>query len=214
MLVVSSWTLLTGLTEPFFVPKYWYPPPLFDLAWRTGFDIESFIFAFAVAGIAFVAYEYIFNVIDEKVSVHEQHRQLHQYHLLAISATPVSFLVLFFFVPINPIYSAIISMFVGGFATWFCRPDLKKKMITSAFIFLIIYFMYFVTLIWTYPGYVEQVWRLGTISGIRIVGIPLEELLFAFSFGFVWSTIYEHFTWRKHASHSKESLNSFARLAV
>lgn len=197
MLVMSAWTLLTGLTEPFFVPSYWYPPSLFDLAWRTGFDIESFIFAFAVAGIAFVAYDRIFNVVDKKVSVHEKHLPLHRYHLIAISMTPVSFLVLFFATSMNPIYSAIISMFAGGFATWLCRPDLKKKMITSALIFLGIYFLYFVTLIWAYPGYVEQVWNLGAISGIRIVGIPLEELLFAVSFGFIWSTIYEHFTWNK-----------------
>ena len=28
-----------GLTEPLFVPEYWNPPSLFDLAHRTGFDI-------------------------------------------------------------------------------------------------------------------------------------------------------------------------------
>jgi hypothetical protein len=35
-----------GLTEPMFVPAYWNPPSLFNLAQRTGFDIESFIFSF------------------------------------------------------------------------------------------------------------------------------------------------------------------------
>ena len=51
MLVVSSFTALLGLTEPLFVPEYWSPPSLFDLALRFGFDIESLIFAFAVGGI-------------------------------------------------------------------------------------------------------------------------------------------------------------------
>lgn len=86
---------------------------------------------------------------------------------------------------------------VGGFATWYCRPDLKKKMIVSAFLFLTLYFVYFWTLIAISPGYVEQVWNLEAISGILIIGIPLEELLFAFSFGFIWSSIYEHLTWKK-----------------
>lgn len=36
-----------GLTEPLFVPKYWNPPSLFDLAQRTGFGIKSLIFCFA-----------------------------------------------------------------------------------------------------------------------------------------------------------------------
>lgn len=69
-------------------------------------------------------------------------------------------------------------------------------MIVSVFLFLGLYFFYFLTLIAMYPGYVEKVWNLKVISGILIFGIPLEELLFAFSFGFLWSSIYEHVTWR------------------
>jgi hypothetical protein len=41
-------TALLGLTEPIYVPRYWNPPSLFELAQRTGFDIESLIFAFAI----------------------------------------------------------------------------------------------------------------------------------------------------------------------
>jgi hypothetical protein len=48
-----------------------------------------------------------------------------------------------------------------------------------------------------FPGYVQQVWNLEAISGILIAGIPIEELMFAFAFGFFWSTVYEHFTWNK-----------------
>ena len=88
-------------------------------------------------------------------------------------------------------------MIIGGLATWYCRPDLKKKMFTSAFIFLIVYFFYFLSLIAISPDYVERVWNLKAISGILIIGIPIEELLFALSFGFIWSSIYEHFTWRR-----------------
>ncbi len=44
-------TALLGLTEPIYVPRYWTPPSLFELAQRTGFDIESLIFAFAIRGI-------------------------------------------------------------------------------------------------------------------------------------------------------------------
>ena len=42
-----------SLTEPLFVPEYWNPPSLFELAQRTGFDIESFIFSFAIGSQAF-----------------------------------------------------------------------------------------------------------------------------------------------------------------
>jgi hypothetical protein len=52
----SVFTMPFGLTEPLFVPKYWNPPSLFDLAQRTGFDIESLIFCFAIGGTAAVLY--------------------------------------------------------------------------------------------------------------------------------------------------------------
>jgi hypothetical protein len=39
------------------------------------------------------------------------------------------------------------------------------------------------------------VWNLKAISGIRLIGVPLEELMFAFTFGLYWSSVYEHFTW-------------------
>ena len=48
MLVVSLLTAPLGLTEPLFVPEYWSPPSLFDLAARTGFDIESLALARAL----------------------------------------------------------------------------------------------------------------------------------------------------------------------
>ncbi|PIR40838.1 MAG: hypothetical protein COV32_00860 [Candidatus Yonathbacteria bacterium CG10_big_fil_rev_8_21_14_0_10_43_136] len=197
MLIVSLWTSLFGVTEPLFVPEYWNPPSLFGLAYRTGFDIESFIFSFAIGGIVVVIYERIFRTMHTEMTKHEQHLPRHRYHLLTLLSAPAILLVLIVATPLNPIYSAIIAMIVGGLATWYCRPDLKKKMLSSAFIFLGIYFFYFLTLTTLYPGYVEQVWNLSAISGILIVGIPLEELLFALSFGFIWSSIYEHISWRK-----------------
>ena len=52
-------TAAFGLTEPLFVPAYWNPPSLLDLAQRTGFDIESLIFCFAIGGIGAAAYRAI-----------------------------------------------------------------------------------------------------------------------------------------------------------
>lgn len=56
MLRASALTVPFGLTEPLFVPAYWNPPSLFDLAQRTGFDIESLIFCFALGGLGVAGY--------------------------------------------------------------------------------------------------------------------------------------------------------------
>lgn len=197
MLIVSLWTSLLGLTEPLFVPAYWLPPSLFNLAARTGFDIESLIFSFGIGGIAVVLYNLIFKTKDVAVSQKERHSARHRFHLWTILSAPAIFIVLLTTTNLNPLHSAIIAMVGGGLAAWYCRPDLKVKMITSTFLFFVLYFVYFLTLFAIAPGYVEKVWNLKAISGILILGIPLEELLFALSFGFIWSSIYEHFTWKK-----------------
>ena len=197
MLAVSLWTSLLGLTEPLFVPEYWSPPSLFDLALKTGFDIESLLFAFGVGGLAVVIYEKIFRVKQAKISTKEKHHPRHKYHLLALLSTPIIFALLLLFTNLNPIYSTSIALVGGGLFTWYCRPNLKKKMFASAFVFILLYFAYFLTLIIAYPGYVETVWNFEAISGILIAEIPLEELMFAFSFGFLWSSVYEHIKWYK-----------------
>jgi homoserine trans-succinylase len=48
-----------------------------------------------------------------------------------------------------------------------------------------------------FPDYAEHVWTLNNLSGMVIVGIPLEEYPFAFTFGMYWSSLYEHLTWHK-----------------
>ena len=197
MLLVSLWTSIFGLTEPLFVPEYWNPPSLFNLAHRTGFDIESLIFSFGIAGIAVVIYEWIFKTKHIFVPGMERQHPRHRYHLWAIISAPIIFLIFYFLTDLNVIYSTTIGLMGGGFFTWYCRPDLKKKMIISAFLFTGLYFLYFLTLIWAYPDYVEQVWNLKALSRILVLDIPLEEYLFAFSFGFLWSSIYEHIMWKK-----------------
>ena len=95
MLVVSLWTSLLGLTEPIFVPAYWSPPSLFDLANRTGFDIESFLFAFGVGGLVVVFYELIFKTDHKEISISEKRHPRHRHHLKILLSAPV----IFFFLP-------------------------------------------------------------------------------------------------------------------
>ena len=88
-------------------------------------------------------------------------------------------------------------MVVGAIATILCRPDLKTKTWVGGVLFLAYYFVFFLVLEASSPGYVQHVWNLPEISGILLLGIPLEELLFAFAFGLYWSGVYEHLMWRK-----------------
>lgn len=192
MFWVSLFTMPLGLTEPLFVPEYWNPPSLFNLATKTGFDIESFIFAFSIGGIASILYETLFKVKHKKMGKHEMHMKRHRFHLFALFSPAIVFLPLQLFTNLNPIYSAIIAMFIGVITTMLCRPDLKKKMFIGGLLFLGIYFIFFLLMNLIYPVWTQQIWNLSAISGILFLGIPIEELLFAFAAGMLWSSIYEH----------------------
>jgi hypothetical protein len=192
MFLVSLFTMPFGLTEPLFVPEYWNPPSLFNLAAKTGFDIESLIFSFAIGGIASAIYGSIYKIKYEKMSRHEKHSKKHRYHLIFLFSPAIVFFILWLFTELNPIYSASIAMFIGGLAAATCRPDLKKKTLIGGFLFLVLYFFFFLFFNIVYPGAVESFWNLSAISGILVIGVPLEELLFAFTLGMLWTNIYEH----------------------
>ncbi len=198
MLWASLFTMPFGLSEPLFVPEYWMPPSLFDLAENTGFDIESLIFCFGIGGIGAVFYNLLSQKVPQSVAACVRHHEQHRHHYKALATPFVVFIVLYFF-PWNPIYPSIIAMFAGAVATMLCRPDLKRKTWIGGLLSLGYYAIFLAGLEWSAPGYIDRVWNMDVLSGITVGFMPVEELLFAIGFGMCWSGVYEHFTWKKLA---------------
>jgi hypothetical protein len=200
MMRVSLWTMPFGLTEPLFVPAYWSPPSLFDLANGTGFDIESLIFCFAIGGVGSVLY----NILTRKklalLAPDVRTQPSHRFHYFAL-ISPIPAFVLLFWLSWSPIYPGIVAMIVGSLATAWCRKDLARKTWVGGLLFAGYYTLFIGGLELLVPGYVANVWNLRTLSGIVLLGIPIEELLFAFAFGMFWSSVYEHLTWRGSSPH-------------
>jgi len=199
MLKTSLLTAPFGLTEPIFVPSYWDPPSLFSLAQRTGFDIESVIFSFAIGGIGSVLVNVLRGNRLLPVSGRQRARSHHRYHGVAL-ATPVLVFLPLYLLPWNPIYPGILAMFLGGVAHVLCRPDLRSKVLLGGMLFPLLYIVVFTGMhLSAPPGYMNRVWNYDALTGIVVMWIPLEELLFAISFGMYWSGVYEHFTWTRCA---------------
>ena len=199
----SLWTMPFGLTEILFVPTYWDPPTAFGRSapYGNGFDVESLIFSFGIGGIAVVLYNVLTGQTLQPVPVRERLGHRHRYHYLALAAPFIVFPPLYL-VGWNPIYPGIVALFIGAFATMLCRPDLKKKTWIGGLLFLIYYQLFLLAVQWASPGYIERVWNLDALTGIRIFGAPIEELLFAIGFGTYWAGVYEHWTWtRLHGAH-------------
>lgn len=196
MLWTSALTAPFGLTQPLFVPAYWNPPTLFDLAHRTRLDIESLIFCFAIGGLGMAGYRILAPASEHALAPQARNSQLHRWHLAALVAPLVVFVVLLT-LPWNPIYPGIAALVAGALASGLCRPDLWRNTLVGGVVFLALYAVFLLGLKLLWPGYIEAVWNLGALIAWRPAGLPLEELLFGFGFGMYWSSVYEHITWRQ-----------------
>lgn len=204
MLRVSAATSFLGLSEPIFVPEYWNPPSLFGLAQKTGFDVESLIFSFAIGGIGAVLYRAFARRELRPVPAAQRYSMRHRLHRLAL-ASPFVLYPLLYALPWNPIYPAIAALAIGAASNVLCRPELIRNTLLGGILFLSLYAAFMALLILFAPGYIEQVWNLADLSDVIPAGIPLEELGFGFAFGAYWSGLYEHFSWQATAAHAKSS---------
>ncbi len=69
--------------------------------------------------------------------------------------------------------------------------DLGWNTVLGGFLFMVLYFVLFALTVAAMPSFVGS-WNLSALSGILVMGVPLEELMFAFTFGMMWSGVYEH----------------------
>jgi hypothetical protein len=65
-------------------------------------------------------------------------------------------------------------------------------MLIGAMSFAILYFALFMCFLLLYPEFVQRYYTVSNLLGIYIVGVPIEELLFAATGGAVWSVAYEY----------------------
>lgn len=212
MLWASILTAPFGLTEPLFVPAYWNPPSLFDLAQRTGFDIESLIFCFAIGGLGVVGYSSLAPVPLRRMDHNARSSPQHRWHLLALASPIFTFLALYF-IDWNPIYPGIFALVVGAVAALLCRPDLWRNTLYGGGVFLALYVVFLLGLKWFWPGYIEAVWNVNALMAWRPAGLPLEELLFGGAFGMYWSSVFEHLSWRQRDVAVVRAVTGHGRLA-
>lgn len=191
MLWASFVVMLFALMEPLYVPAWWKPPTLFDLANKTGFDIESFIFSFAIGGLIAAIYYHIFRLRSEKIETKKGVRIDALFFALTLFA---GFLL---FTEIHPSQSSSLSMFLGGIIILIKRRDLLKKVLFTSSFFTVSYLLGFKIFIITFPEFTDKYYSLSNLTGILISGVPFEEFLFSFSVSFLWSGMYEYANWYK-----------------
>ncbi len=176
-----------ALTSILFVPQYWTPPSLFDLDQRVRVGIEDVLWAAAVGGIASVVAEIL---LKERLSA--LRKGVRKRHFVPFIVVVVVFVVLQLWHPGKTIYNTIIAFAIGTAVIAVLRSDLIPTMVTGALSFALLYFALFLIFLLLYPGFIQRYYNIPNLLGIDILGVPIEELLFAATGGAIWSVAYEY----------------------
>jgi hypothetical protein len=217
---------LLGFSEPLFVPEYWDPPSVLSYyRW----DLESFIFCFAIGGISAVAPEWhlwreCFQAVDRCVwrfvrwcltpfrrltGTHSNARDevfLTQEELRRENALLMAvFLGAFGFTAhagLNIIYdSALACAAMAVYISW-RRPRLRWQVWSGGLMFMMIYTGILLVVGHRYPSFYVDHWNIEALSGLWVFRAPIEEYLFAGTLGTFWAPLYE--AWRNERQSPSE----------
>ncbi|HEB01465.1 MAG TPA: hypothetical protein ENI16_00515 [Candidatus Portnoybacteria bacterium] len=168
-----------------YLPDYWYPDHILG-SYLLG--IEDYIFAFAIAGIGAVAYEVVFGKTHTLCECRKQSPK----RILSIAIVSIIILLsLTFIFKMNSIYSSFVAFLLIFAYIMYFRRDLFWQAILSGFLVAGLMLLFYQIWILMYPNIIQHWWKLENISGILILGVPLEEIIWGFNWGIVGGTIYE-----------------------
>ncbi len=180
-------SLVIGLIGPslefFYIKDYWRPQLTGNLL--VGF--EDVLFAFFIGGISSVLYEEILRKKETASRIKKHKLDIILFPLVAIFLMIMGSNIL----KINSIYSSQIALIFLGMYIIIIRRDLVYPALISGIFFSSFMFLFYLIFLQIFPGIIQAWWLLSNISGILIVGIPLEELIWGFSVGFLGGIVYE-----------------------
>ena len=89
------------------------------------------------------------------------------------------------------IYASGILLLCGGLVTIALRHDLLTDAIVSGIAFAVLSALFFILYTYLFPTIVAEWWNTELLIEIPFVQYPLEEIMWAFAFGFSAGPMYE-----------------------
>ena len=163
---------------------WWHPPTITG----TRVGIEDFLMGFTSGGIMAVAYEVLFKKKYYKRKAH--HHCPGGLTILFMLGFFTSWLV--WGVGLTSFWASSLAMLIAaGF--FFCyRKDLFLNGLLSGVLMAVISFAFYFTIMLISPDWIGITYSFEHLSGLFIVGIPIEEIIFWFLAGVVFGPFYEY----------------------
>lgn len=189
MLFVSVLFLPFGLTQALFAPQYWEP----DVVYRFFglFDIESLLHTFFIGGIAASLYEELFNYHLRKTKKPITPRY-HAYVVYGAFLVCTAVMIFAFITEMFTVFWAWLGFTLLATPYFLIvRRDLARFSLLSGVSFMLLYFAVLWVTDFLFNDFIESAWNLEQMLGIFIFSIPLEEYIYSFVLGMVFSVVYE-----------------------
>ena len=171
---------------------WWHPLTIT----KTIIGIEDFIFGFSLGGVSAVIYEEVFK---KRVHIRKTRKNIEKKRnrnfLFLFSFSLFLFLLSFYVIRLNSFYSSIIGILTPLLLILIKRKDLFFDSLVSGFLLLIIALLGTNIIELITPGWVKATWYFNNLSGIIILKLPLEDIIWFFLSGAFIGPLYEY--WRE-----------------
>ena len=170
------------ISELWFLQDYWSPiyvAPLAIGTWRFG-GVEDYVFGYALAGIS----AGVFEALTLRQGLPPVPRiSLPAYLKMAgLGAIGLALIVvLAAFLHLRSIHAATVAITLTALLMFVLRPEVAPRALLTALAFAgFFWFFYVGVLMPLYPGMIDAFWMPHGNFGIRLVGVPLEEVVCGF----------------------------------
>lgn len=172
--VTAGAALPFALFEPLFLDRYWSPTFLFRLDAILGFGLEDFLFVSALGAIGSGLYPALL-----RKGLAPCDRPLARVRRLLPAAIAAAMLVALFAAGIPPLALACATMGAFLVATGAMRPDLSVPAVLGGCATALAYWLVCLVFAWLYPGVFGSTWNPDALTGLAMLGVPIEEPFYA-----------------------------------
>lgn len=174
------------LAEGIWYTQDWWKPQTIT---HTLIGIEDFFLAFSTGGISSVIYKELFHkTIYKSVRFKTNHWILVLPLLTVLMVTHVLFVYFKWF----SFWANITGFGIGLLGISLLRKDLEEEAIKGGLLFTLLIIPVYWILNYFYPAMYLEIWNFKKISGIFLLGIPYEDLVWWFFAGAFAAVLYDY----------------------
>ena len=170
------------ISQYWHMKDYWNPTHLISIQVGTWlFGIEDYLFAFAFGGLCFGLFDVFIRRTGREESItHDKYTYMKLF--LLGSLVLIFMYVLVVWANMNSLYASVLIFIILSLILFVKRPEYVFPAVLTALIMgMYMWMAYWSFYFRIYSNLVGQWWKEGALTGIYLAGVPVEEVVWAFT---------------------------------